>query len=215
MAEEFYIPQLGQTVEEVTLIRWLVEDGAKVKVGQEIIEVQTDKTVFPVEANADGYLHIGPYKEGDVVPVLTVVAIIGGPRDKFVLQTKELAEQPMVKSPAPILETSAAANAAVRKTSPAVLPREGRVFTSPRARKLAQEKEVDLSIVTPTGWGDLRVREQDVLAYLSQAPKVSPVAQKIADESQRKMSSERSALCPRHCLTWECWSGCLWRASGA
>ena len=83
MAEEFFIPKLGQTVEEVTLVNWLVEDGAKVSQGQPVMEVETDKAVFPVEANARGTIHIGPYKEGDVLPVLTVVAIIGKPEDKF------------------------------------------------------------------------------------------------------------------------------------
>ena len=83
MAEEFFIPQLGQTVEEVTLIKWLVEDGAKVAQGDDILEVETDKAVFPVEAIASGYVHIGPYEEGDVVPVLAVVAIIGEKDDKF------------------------------------------------------------------------------------------------------------------------------------
>ena len=86
MAEEFFIPKLGQTVEEVTLVNWLVEDGAKVSQGQEVLEVETDKASFPVEANAKGYIHIGPFKEGEVVPVLTVVAIIGKEDEKFVVK---------------------------------------------------------------------------------------------------------------------------------
>ena len=69
MAEEFFIPKLGQTVEEVTLVDWLVKDGDKVSQGQPVMEVETDKAVFPVEANARGTIHIGPYKEGDVLPV--------------------------------------------------------------------------------------------------------------------------------------------------
>ena len=60
MAEEFFVPKLGQTVEEVTLVTWLVEDGAKVSQGQGVMEVETDKAVFPVEANAKGYIHLGP-----------------------------------------------------------------------------------------------------------------------------------------------------------
>ena len=83
MAEEFFIPQLGQTVEEVVLVKWLVPDGAQVSRGQEVMEVETDKATFPVESNAKGYIHIGPYKEGDVIPVLTVVAMIGKPEDQF------------------------------------------------------------------------------------------------------------------------------------
>jgi pyruvate dehydrogenase E2 component (dihydrolipoamide acetyltransferase) len=59
----------------------------------------------------------------------------------------------------------------------------GRVFVSPRARKLAIEKKIDLHKVMPSGGDGVRIVEQDVLAYLSQAPKVSPVAQKVAAEA--------------------------------
>jgi pyruvate dehydrogenase E2 component (dihydrolipoamide acetyltransferase) len=178
MAEEFFIPQLGQTVEEVTLIKWLVEDGAKVAQGQEILEVETDKAVFPVEAIASGYLHIGPYQEGDVVPVLTVVAIIGKADDKFVRKS----------APAPKGEpaeaTPPAATLAAPVEAPPQAPEEaGRVFASPRARKQAHEKGVDLAQVTPTGGGGVRVAECDVLAYLQSLPKATPVAQKMAAEA--------------------------------
>ena len=77
MAEELFIPKLGQTVEEVTLLNWLVKDGDKVEQGQEVLEVETDKAVFNVEAVDSGYIHIGPYKAGQIVPVLEVVALIG------------------------------------------------------------------------------------------------------------------------------------------
>jgi len=82
-AKEIFIPQLGQTMEEVTLIQWLVADGARVEQGQPILEVETDKAVFPIEAPGKGFLHVGPYAEGQVVPVLTVVAVIGGEDEKF------------------------------------------------------------------------------------------------------------------------------------
>ena len=61
MAEELFIPKLGQTVEEVTIINWHVVDGDQVEQGQEVLEVETDKAVFDVEATDDGYIHIGPY----------------------------------------------------------------------------------------------------------------------------------------------------------
>ena len=177
MAEEFFIPKLGQTVEEVTLVKWLVEDGAKVSQGQEVMEVETDKAVFPVEANARGTIHIGPYKEGEVVPVLTVVAIIGKPEDKFEVKGTEAAV------PVP-------GSAPIEPTVPATGPSAGSVpgggnekpFASPRARKLAGEKNVDLTAVSPTGYGGVRVAERDVLAFLAQAPKASPVAQRMATD---------------------------------
>ncbi len=83
MAKEVYIPKLGQTVEEVTLVKWLAADGQRVDQGDEILEVETDKAVFNVEAAAKGTLHIGPYAAGMVVPVLTVVAVIGKAEETF------------------------------------------------------------------------------------------------------------------------------------
>jgi len=178
MAEEFFIPQLGQTVEEVTLIKWLVKDGAQVAQGDEILEVETDKAVFPVEAIASGYLHIGPYQEGDVVPVLEVVAIIGEKDDKFEVKGEPEAEAAPAEAapaqPKPVAPAEAA---------PSQTQQDGRVFASPRARKLAAEKGVDLAHVTPTGGAGARVAERDVLAYLSTLPKTTPVAQKMAAEA--------------------------------
>jgi len=175
MAEEFFIPKLGQTVEEVTLVNWLVEDGAKVSQGQPVMEVETDKAVFPVEANARGTIHIGPYKAGDVLPVLTVVAIIGKPEDIFELTG--------AGSGAPSSEPALAASA-LPAAGPAPLAavsgESEKPFASPRARKLAAEKNVDLAAVPPTGYGGLRVAERDVLTFLTQAPRVTPVAQRMA-----------------------------------
>jgi pyruvate dehydrogenase E2 component (dihydrolipoamide acetyltransferase) len=178
MAEEFFIPKLGQTVEEVTLVKWLVEDGSKVSQGQEIMEVETDKAVFPVEANAKGILHIGPYQEGQVIPVLTVVAIIGKPEDKFEVKRAVPSGPEVESTPA----TAPAPNAAPTTTAQAEEETE-KPFASPRARKLAIAKNVDLSRVTPTGYGGARVAERDVVAYLGQTPKVTPVAQRVASAS--------------------------------
>ena len=175
MPEEVFLPKLGQTVEEVTLVKWLVADGTKVAQGQEIMEVETDKAVFPVEANAKGYLHRGPYAEGEVLPVLTVVAIIGAQSDKFEVKAMPAGEAegqalPAVEAPLP-----GAAGQQILQAA--------EVFASPRAKKLAREKEVDLAQVKPTGGGGVRVAERDVIAYLSQAPKATPLAKKLAAEA--------------------------------
>lgn len=177
MAKEVFIPKLGQTVEEVKIIRWLAEDGVKVKQGQEILEVETDKAVFSVEALADGYLHRGPYDEGDEVPVLTVVGIIGEQDEKF--EPAPQAEAAPAAAP-----TSEQPATAVRGNGASEAPQAvDRIFASPRARKLAAEKGVDLTAVTPTGAGGRRIVERDVIAYLNQLPKATPVAQKLAQEA--------------------------------
>ena len=181
MATEFFIPKLGQTVEEVTLVKWLLPDGAKVTQGQEVMEVETDKAVFPVEANGKGYLHIGPFKEGQVLPVLTVVAIIGGPDDKFSTGPAE-SGQAQENLPAPVLPS--------QDTQPAAseAPDAGKLFVSPRAKMLASAKNVDLSKVTPTGGSGARIAERDVIAYLNQAasvPEVTPVQPRATSTAQK------------------------------
>ena len=176
MAEEFFIPQLGQTVEEVVLVKWLVPDGAQVSRGQEVMEVETDKATFPVESNAKGYIHIGPYKEGDVIPVLTVVAMIGKPEDQFQVAPGQVESNHTADTQATDLkeDNSQSVIAPVAASTQ---------FASPRARKLAAEKKVDLDQISPTGYGGLRVAERDVVAYLNQMPKATPVAQRMAADT--------------------------------
>ena len=183
MAEELFIPKLGQTVETVTLVKWMVQDGDKVSHGQEVLDVETDKAVFPVEANAKGTIHLGPYKEGEELPVLTVVAIIGKPEDKFEVKGEAEASSQM---PVPAEEGMDKGRIPAEKAKDG---KEGKIFASPRARKLATEKEVDLAKVNPTGYGGLRVAERDVEAYLNQLPKITPVAQRMAAEAGIDLSS--------------------------
>ena len=178
MSVEVYIPKYGQTVEEVKIVQWFVEDGATVKKGQEILEIETDKTTFFVEAEAGGVLHRGPYAANETVPVLEVVAIIGKPDDKFIAHrigedAVEAGEQPQ-PSPTP------GASQALESVPPS---EAATVFTSPRARKLASEKGVDVARITPTGGGGARVAERDVVAYLASTPKATPLAEKLAAQT--------------------------------
>ena len=176
MAVEVYIPKFGQTVEEVKLLQWLAEDGAAVKKGQEILEIETDKTTFFVEAEGAGTLHRGPYQVDQTIPVLTVVAIIGVADEKFKAEAK--------------VEAEAETEVKVVKDEPEVtstlaLTSTSKVAVSPRARKLAAEKGIDLATagIIPTGGEGVRIAERDVLAYLASAPKATPVAQKLAAET--------------------------------
>lgn len=182
MSEELFIPKLGQTVEEVTLLNWLVKDGDKVKQGQEVLEVETDKAVFNVEAVDSGYLHIGPYKAGQVVPVLEVVALIGEKDEIFKAPTVQSLAAKKEESPAAKELSSTAVLS--HETTPSITGLTGqKQFISPRARKLANEKRLELKSVTPSGEGGIRVRESDVIAYLAHSPKASPVAQKMANDA--------------------------------
>jgi len=174
MAVEVYIPKFGQTVEEVTLLQWMADDGAAVKKGQEVLEIETDKTTFFVEAEGAGTLHRGPFEPGKVVPVLTIVATIGAPDEKFVGGMIQGEDETEVKA-----ETQAKVEVEV----PSASTLTSKVFASPRARKLAATEHVDLAAMTPTGGGGVRVVERDVQAYVASAPKATPLAEKLAAEA--------------------------------
>jgi pyruvate dehydrogenase E2 component (dihydrolipoamide acetyltransferase) len=180
MAEELFIPQLGQTVEQVTIVSWIAKDGDQVEHGQEILEVETDKAVFPIEANANGTLHRGPFQEGAIVPVLTVVALIGSAEDKFELREPGPPVDDPVSRPSTPTKTPTIEEAAAGKV-PAYSGE--RLFISPRARKLALGKKVALKAITPSGYQGLRIVERDILAHLSHRGNATPLAQKIADEA--------------------------------
>jgi len=179
MAKELFIPKLGQTVEEVTLVKWLRSDGDAVKRGDEVLEVETDKAIFPVEANGNGVLHLGPYNAGDVLPILTVVAIIGKADEEFqtMVVSGENEAQPAAEEEASIVKSSTAQKEVTNQLQSS----DGKIFVSPRAKKTANELGVDLSNVMATGAGGKRIVEADVLRHVEGQLKISPVAQKMAE----------------------------------
>lgn len=176
MAKELYIPKMGQTVEEVTIVQWLKKDGDTVTRGDEVLEVETDKAVFPVEANGKGVLHIGPFTEGQVVPILTVVAVIGKPDDVFKAGAVEGDVSGKKETSAEPVKEEVVTTVAKEKES------GDRLFASPRARKTAAEKNINLEGIEPTGGKGVRIIEKDVLDFAGSLPKISPVAQKMAEQ---------------------------------
>ena len=181
MAEDLFIPKLGQTVEEVVLINWLVEDGEKVDFGDPVLEVETDKAIFTVEANAKGYIHFGPFEMGETVPVLTVVASIGNQEEAFSPGNVNPQKKTGIDAESPDIHPEKSKTPEGIQPASTVKVRD-KFFASPRARKLAEHEGVDLSRVTPTGGEGIRIIEQDVIQYLQQTPKATPIAAGLAKE---------------------------------
>ncbi|HEX2728518.1 MAG TPA: biotin/lipoyl-containing protein, partial [Rubrobacteraceae bacterium] len=69
MAVELKVPSLGMDMEEANILRWLVEEGAKVEKGQPVLEIDTDKTSFEIESPADGIIRGIHGAEGETMPV--------------------------------------------------------------------------------------------------------------------------------------------------
>ena len=188
MSEDLFIPKLGQTVEEVTLINWLVADGSRVDFGDPVLEVETDKAIFDVEANAKGFIHFGNHAIGETVPVLTVVATIGKEDEVFSPGRTSFEEQ---QRPVDLPQTQVNLSQNKQASGHPVKVESSKVFASPRARKLASEKGVDLSKIKSTGGEGVRIIEDDVLTFINKAPNVTPVAAAFAREMNFDISGLR------------------------
>jgi len=184
MAEEVFIPKFGQTVEEVTIVEWLVDDGAMVQTGEELLRVETDKAIFTVEATSSGIVHRSPYKEGDVVPILTVIALIGKEGEQCSFNEQKY--DPSIDSLKELSSTESI------EGTPLSEDIKAKIFASPRARRTAHEKNISLENVIPTGAGGRRIIEKDVLNAAARKPKLTPLAQKIAQEAGINVDSLES-----------------------
>src|SRR3712207_1221414 len=76
MATELKVPTLGMDMEEATVVRWLVEDGAEVEKGEPVLEIDTDKTSFEIEAPAGGTIRNLRGEPGETLPVGTTLAYV-------------------------------------------------------------------------------------------------------------------------------------------
>jgi pyruvate dehydrogenase E2 component (dihydrolipoamide acetyltransferase) len=179
MITEIIMPKLGQTMEEGTVIEWLKQEGDPVRRGDVLLTIESDKATLEVEAPKKGYLRKVLIEAGETVPVLTPVGLISTDPDEAV---SAHASQPRAAGPVPDEErttTPAALPGPAAAPSPPAGGAPGRLFASPRARKTARERGVDLAAVTGTGPNG-RIVEQDVLAHLAQAPRITPVARRLA-----------------------------------
>ncbi len=144
MAVPVIMPRQGQSVETCILTRWLKNKGETVKTGDLLFSYETDKAAFEAEAPADGILLDIFFQEGDEVPVLTNVAVIGKNGDDVASFHKE-ATAPVI----PIEKESTVAPGSEAKKMD--VPVSGKVRISPRARNMAEKLGVDILTINGSG----------------------------------------------------------------
>lgn len=157
MATEIKMPQLGLTMEEGTVERWLKSVGDEIKAGEPILEITTDKLTNEVEAETDGVLLKIVADEGSDVPVQGILGYIGQPGENIdaagASEVKVPAAAPAAEAPKP--EASV--------ITPAVTETGKKVRISPLARKIAMQKGIDYTVLKGTGPGG-RIIKRDILA---------------------------------------------------
>ena len=181
MATEVIMPKMGQTMEEGTILEWYKAVGQEVAKGEPLFQVESDKAVFDIESPARGTVRQLWFPSGTTVPVLTPLAIIGSPQEDLVGYQPPAAAA-VLEAPAP--------PAPEPEVVPAATPSRpgGRVLSSPRARRLAAQKGVDLGRLTGTG-PQGSIVERDVVAYLEAEPRATPTAQRMASRVGVELAS--------------------------
>jgi pyruvate dehydrogenase E2 component (dihydrolipoamide acetyltransferase) len=138
----------GQTMEQGTIVRWLVDVGQPMTVGAELYEIETEKTIVPIEATRPGRLVRIVAEPGDTVAVGALLAVAAEPDENPTVEAIDAflgqAQAAAPGGPAPVAPTTAAAATADK-------PRDAKVPVSPKARVLAAELGVRLADVTGTG----------------------------------------------------------------
>jgi pyruvate dehydrogenase E2 component (dihydrolipoamide acetyltransferase) len=193
VATDIVMPRLSDSMEEGTILRWIKSAGDEVAVGDELVEIETDKANMVYEADAGGTLIEIRAQEGDTLPIGEVIARVGEPGEAGDAAAKPTrgegaSARPDAEAPAPEPDTptadqpeaapvaapAAAAPAPVQAPAPSG---DGRVKASPIARRIAQEKGLDLAAIPGSGPGG-RVVKADVEEAVATgpAPAAAPAA---------------------------------------
>jgi len=167
LATNIVMPQMGYDMREGTVVKWYKGEGEEVARGEVIADIETDKATVEFEAYTSGVLRRIIADEGVSIPVGELIAVIAG-ADEVLDEIPTSSSDDPGDAVTPVATTSQKPNDIGETTAP-VPPQDTRLRASPIARRLAQEKNIDLAVVTGTGPGG-RITEQDVLEF------VSPVA---------------------------------------
>jgi pyruvate dehydrogenase E2 component (dihydrolipoamide acetyltransferase) len=169
MAKEVRLPQLGQTMEEGTIVNCLIKVGDEVKKGDVIFEIETDKATLEMESPADGFVkHI--LVEVDETLAVGAPMLVFGEEDEEVPQSFVDSLKGAAPSvPAEAAPVKQATTVEPAKVEPQPAAPAGRVMASPRAKKLAGELGVDLTAITGTGPAG-KITEQDVKEAAASKP---------------------------------------------
>jgi 2-oxoglutarate dehydrogenase E2 component (dihydrolipoamide succinyltransferase) len=157
MSIKIVVPQLGESIVEATVLRWLKHEGDSVAIGESVVELETEKANFEVAAEKAGVLARIERKEGEDVKVGDTLGLIDGAQEtagKTPAKSKEVDKQPEIKKVSEDVKRdgSSSDEQVIRKITPV-------------AKNMSEEHNIDLEKVTATGPGN-RVTKEDVEKYI-------------------------------------------------
>jgi 2-oxoglutarate dehydrogenase dihydrolipoamide succinyltransferase (E2 component) len=190
MAIDVVMPQMGESIAEGTVVRWIKKPGEKVERDEPLLEISTDKVDAEIPAPASGTLSEVLVQEGQTVAVNSVVARIAGEGESVAQAVPPAPAGEPARTPAPTPSVAAGVPPAVGPArTPAPTPEKvtslderRRTKSSPLVRKIARENNVDISQIQGSGVSG-RVTKNDILAALGGAPAPSPAPEAAPPKS--------------------------------
>ncbi len=181
-ANPVIMPRQGQSVESCIISKWNVKVGDKVKVGDNLFTYETDKATFDEESKFDGTVLAIFFSEGDDVPCLTNVCVIGAPGDgyaEFDPHASSAAPAAAAVPQEPVLHAQPVSSAPAESIPAAAS--DGKYFISPRARALAERAGVNPAFLAGSGpYG--RIVEKDVKAFVAAGGNTTYAAEAFAKD---------------------------------
>jgi pyruvate dehydrogenase E2 component (dihydrolipoamide acetyltransferase) len=178
---EILMPRLSDTMEEGVVSTWHKKPGEEVAEGESLVDIETDKALMEYEADTAGILETILVAEGESAPIGTPIAVIRAPGEapSAAAPAASASAAPAAAAPVPAVlpDTPAAAattgptavTAPVAAVAPAGAATNGRPPSSPLARRIARENDIDLAMLTGSGPGG-RIVRADVEAAIAAAP---------------------------------------------
>jgi len=194
---EIVMPKLGESITQATIIRWLVKEGDPVLEDDNLLDIATDKVDSEIPSPVAGTVEKIFFKENDVVPVGTVIAIIDTGGKEGGRETGSSAKEKAEVSPAGKMSQPAPAQTASdKKASEKIIPSR---FYSPLVKQIAQKENISLSeLETIKGSGrDGRVQKKDILSFIENrvsAAGQSRAASGIAQPEQEIKTEEKPLM---------------------
>src|SRR5690242_14278360 len=184
MSTEVVMPQMGESIAEGTITKWLKKVGERVDRDEPLFEISTDKVDAEIPSPAAGTLTEVRFKEGDTVEVNTIVAVLDGNQSSSVSsvsEAKPVEEKPAPPAPPPPVETKPAPPPPSPPPPPpapappveATAADLRKTKSSPLVRKIAQEHNVDISKLEGTGMSG-RVTKNDILSFIESGAPPAP-----------------------------------------
>lgn len=176
MAYKVIMPKQGLLMTEGTITKWLVKEGDTVTAGKPLFEMETDKLTITIDAEVSGTMLKIVRHEGETVPIAETISIIGEPGEDISDLLENTKQDVSAAETAPAETAPAGAVASPAEHTPG---ERKRIFISPRAKMIAEERGIDYSKIVGTG-NDGSIIERDILAYEASRPAVTPLAANIA-----------------------------------